>query len=169
MTLVARTDSVEATRDVGAALAELAEPGDLILLAGDLGAGKTAFTQGFGRGLGIEERITSPTFTLAREYDGGRLLLHHIDVYRLEQLEDIFDVGLPELLDDGGAILVEWGDVVAPAMPPDFLEVRMAFGDGDDDRLLVFAPTGTRWQARTRLLGDVLSRWLDKNGEEAPC
>jgi len=98
MTLVARTDSVEATRELGAALAELAEPGDLILLAGDLGAGKTAFTQGFGRGLGIEERITSPTFTLAREYDGGRLLLHHIDVYRLEQLEDIFDVGLPELL-----------------------------------------------------------------------
>jgi len=169
MTLVARTDSVEATRELGAALAELAEPGDLILLAGDLGAGKTAFTQGFGRGLGIEERITSPTFTLAREYDGGRLLLHHIDVYRLEQLEDIFDVGLPELLDDGGAILVEWGDVVAPAMPPDFLEVRMAFGDGDDDRLLVFVPTGSRWQARTRLLGDVLSRWLDTNGKEAPC
>jgi tRNA threonylcarbamoyladenosine biosynthesis protein TsaE len=169
MTLAARTDSVDATRELGAALAVLMEPGDLLLLAGELGAGKTAFTQGLGRGLGIEDRITSPTFTLAREYEGGRLLLHHLDVYRLEQLEEILDIGLPELLDDGGVTLVEWGDVVAPGLPQDYLEVRLAFGEGDDDRLLTFEATGSRWQARTRLLGDVIGPWQDKDGEGQPC
>jgi tRNA threonylcarbamoyladenosine biosynthesis protein TsaE len=165
MTLAARTDSVDATRDLGAVLAGLVEAGDLVLLAGELGAGKTAFTQGFGRGLGIEDRITSPTFTLAREYEGGRLLLHHLDVYRLEQLEEILDIGLPELLDDGGVTLVEWGDVVAPGLPQDYLEIRLAFGDGDDDRLVTVRPTGSRWQARQRVLGDVIRPWRDKDGE----
>jgi tRNA threonylcarbamoyladenosine biosynthesis protein TsaE len=169
MTLVARTDSVDATRALGAALAGLVEAGDLLLLAGELGAGKTALSQGFGRGLGIEERITSPTFTLAREYDTGRLLLHHLDVYRLEQLEEILDVGLPELLDDGGVTLVEWGDVVAAGLPPDYLEIRLTFGEGDDERRLTFLATGSRWQARLRLLGDVIGPWLDKDGEGQPC
>jgi tRNA threonylcarbamoyladenosine biosynthesis protein TsaE len=169
MTLLARTDSADATRALGAALAELAEPDDLLLLAGELGAGKTAFAQGFGRGLGIEERITSPTFTLAHEYEGGRLLLHHIDVYRLEQLEEVLDVGLPELLDDGGVTLVEWGDVIVPALPPDYLEIRLSFGEGDDERTLELAPTGSRWTARTRLLADAVGPWLDKDGEGLAC
>jgi len=96
--ITAATSSVTQTRDLAAAIAELARPGDLILLVGDLGAGKTAFVQGFGAALGIDEPITSPTFTLARQYQ-GRLELNHLDVYRLEQIEEVLDLGLQELLD----------------------------------------------------------------------
>jgi tRNA threonylcarbamoyl adenosine modification protein YjeE len=89
VTLVATTKAVDHTQDLGAAIAELARPGDIVLLAGELGAGKTALVQGFGRGLGITERITSPTFMLARQHAGGRLVLHHLDVYRLEQMQEV--------------------------------------------------------------------------------
>ena len=155
----ARTTTADATRALGAALAELARPGDLVLLVGDLGAGKTAFAQGFGRGLGLEGPITSPTFTLARQYEGGRLLLHHIDVYRLEQMEEVFDVGLPELLDEGAVTLIEWGDAIAPALPSDFLEIRIAFGAGDDDRTIELRAVGLSWNARQRAVGQALAPW----------
>jgi tRNA threonylcarbamoyladenosine biosynthesis protein TsaE len=156
--IVAATGRVEDTRDLGAALAELLRPGDVLLLAGELGAGKTAFAQGLGRGLGVEDTITSPTFTLARQYE-GRLLLHHLDVYRLEQMEEVFDVGLPELLDEGAVTLIEWGDVIVPALPADFLEVRISFGAEDDDRVLALTPTGPAWSARQRALAAVLAPW----------
>jgi tRNA threonylcarbamoyladenosine biosynthesis protein TsaE len=162
---VARTSSVEATRDLGAALAELARAGDLLLLAGDLGAGKTAFAQGFGRGLGVTERITSPTFTLAREYQGARLRLHHLDVYRFEAMSEVFDVGLPELLDDEGVVVVEWGDAIAPAVPADYLEVRITLGEGDDDRTLGLRPVGPSWSTRSRALATVCEPWTDAGGE----
>ena len=156
----AATSTVDATRDLGAALAELARPGDLVLLVGDLGAGKTALAQGFGRGLGIEGRITSPTFTLARQYEGGRLLLHHLDVYRLEQMEEVFDVGLPELLDEGAVTLIEWGDAIAPALPSDYLEVRLAYGAGDDERVIELKVVGVSWSARERAVGQALAPWV---------
>jgi tRNA threonylcarbamoyladenosine biosynthesis protein TsaE len=159
VSLIATTDGVDATRALAAALAELARPGDLLLLVGELGAGKTAFAQGFGRGLGIYEAITSPTFMLARQHEGGRLVLHHIDVYRLEQMQEVFDVGLPELLDEGGVTVIEWGDAIAPVLPADFLEVRLAFGDDDDTRTVELNPIGPAWGARTRALGQALSPW----------
>ena len=155
----ARTTAVDQTRDLGAALAELARPGDLVLLVGDLGAGKTALAQGFGRGLGIGGPITSPTFTLARQYEGGRLLLHHLDVYRLEQMEEVFDVGLPELLDEGAVTLIEWGDAIAPALPSDYLEVRLAYGSGDDERVIELKAIGAGWNARQRAVGQALAPW----------
>jgi tRNA threonylcarbamoyladenosine biosynthesis protein TsaE len=156
----ATTSTVDGTRDLGAALAELARPGDLVLLAGELGAGKTALAQGFGRGLGITGPITSPTFTLARQYEGGRLLLHHLDVYRLEQMEEVFDVGLPELLDEGAVTLIEWGDAIVPALPSDFLEVRLAYGSGDDERTIELNAVGLSWSARTRAVGQALAPWI---------
>lgn len=159
--LAARTTSVDQTRQLAAALAELARAGDLLLLAGDLGAGKTAFAQGFGRGLGVEEPITSPTFTLAREYQGRRLRLHHLDVYRLEAMDEILDVGLPELLDDEAVVLVEWGDAIAPAVPADYLEVRITLGDGDDDRTLELRAVGPSWSARARAVATVLAPWAE--------
>ena len=126
VTLVARTAAVGETQALAAELASLAEPGDLIVLAGDLGAGKTAFVQGFGRGLGVTEPITSPTFTLAQQYE-GRLLVHHLDVYRLDQLGEVAELGLGELLDDGGVVLIEWGDAILPVLPNDHLEVRLLY------------------------------------------
>ena len=158
MSLVVTTTSVDQTRDLAAALSSLARPGDVIVLAGDLGAGKTAFVQGFGRGLGVPDRITSPTFTLVHVYE-GRLPVHHLDVYRLGQLSEALDLGLPEMLDDGGVVLIEWGDAILPVLPHDYLEVRITFGPGDDDRYLALRPVGPAWAPRADAVAGVLSSW----------
>ena len=160
-----RTTSVEATRELAAALAELLRGGDLIVLAGDLGAGKTAFTQGLGRALGIHELITSPTFTLARQYE-GRLRLHHLDVYRFDATAEVLDVGLAELLDDADAVtVIEWGDAILPELPPNLLEVRLTLGEGDDDRDLALRMVGDGWAARRRALTTALKPWAVEDGD----
>jgi tRNA threonylcarbamoyladenosine biosynthesis protein TsaE len=152
-----RTTSVDATRQLATAMATLAQPGDLLLLVGDLGAGKTAFTQGFAGGLGIDEPITSPTFTLARSYK-GRMVLNHLDVYRLENVQEAEDLGLGELL-EGGVTLIEWGDTIAPVLPPDYLELRFTFGEDDDDRNLATRIVGPTWSARQRTITELLGPW----------
>jgi tRNA threonylcarbamoyladenosine biosynthesis protein TsaE len=156
----ARTSGVEQTRALGAAVASLTRAGDLILLAGDMGAGKTAFTQGFARGLGVTDRVVSPTFTLARQYDGTTLRLNHLDVYRLDHLQEAIDLGLSELIDDdSGVTVIEWGDVVIPTLPADFLEIRFAYGFDDDERLLSMHSVGTGWSARRHALDELLGPW----------
>lgn len=163
-----RTTSPESTRDLAAALAELVRGGDLIVLAGDLGAGKTAFTQGLGGALGVEGPITSPTFTLARQYEGGRLRLHHLDVYRFDATAEVLDVGLAELLDDEEAVtVIEWGDAIMPALPHNLLEIRLTLGDGDDDRDIRLRPVGGTWAARQRALATALRPWTVDGGTEA--
>ena len=161
--ITASTDSAAATQAMAAAIAELATEGDLFVLVGDLGAGKTAFSQGFGAALGVEEPITSPTFTLAREYH-GRLLMHHLDVYRIEQLEEVRDLALPELLDGATVTLIEWGDNIAPALPNDYLEIRFEFGEADDDRTVTLRCVGPRWAARSAALCQLLDAWVTE-----PC
>lgn len=156
--LVVVTKAVDDTKAVGAALAALAQPGDIVLLSGDLGTGKTAFTQGFAAGLGVTEQVVSPTFTLARDYD-GRLRLHHLDVYRLDHLQEAIDLGLAELTDDGGVTVIEWGEVVIPTIAPDYLEVRLSYGAGDDDRVVELVTVGVRWQARARSMEAALRPW----------
>lgn len=158
MTVVATTTSVDQTRELGAAVSSLARPGDILVLAGDLGAGKTAFVQGFGRGLGVSDRITSPTFTLVHVYE-GRLPVYHLDVYRLEQLSEALDLGLAEMLDDGGVVLIEWGDAILPVLPHDYLEVRITFGPEDDDRYLAFRAVGPAWAPRVDAVAGVVSPW----------
>lgn len=160
MILRARTTGADATRALAAAIAEQATGGDLILLAGELGAGKTAFVQGFGAALGVDQPITSPTFTLAHHYE-GRLVLHHLDVYRLERISEIDDIGVSELLDGNGVVLIEWGDAVAPALPNDYLEITLRYGEGDDDRHLELRCVGGRWSARRRTLGEQLQPWAE--------
>jgi tRNA threonylcarbamoyladenosine biosynthesis protein TsaE len=157
VTVVAHTASVEQTRDLGEAVASLARPGDVIVLAGDLGAGKTAFAQGFGRGLGVTDRITSPTFTLVHVYEGDRLIIHHLDVYRLGTLSEAVDLGLAEMLDEGGVVLIEWGEAILPVLPHDYLDVRLTFGAGDDDRRLALQVVGPSWVPRADALAGVLS------------
>lgn len=157
-----RTKSVDDTRALAGEVAGLARPGDVVVLAGDLGAGKTAFVQGFGRALGVQEPITSPTFTLVRSYE-ARLPLHHVDVYRLDRLQEFLDLGVPELLDQGGVTLVEWGDAVAPALPADFLECRLGFGEAEDERRIGLRPAGPSWSARQRQLAEVLVAWTERS------
>jgi tRNA threonylcarbamoyladenosine biosynthesis protein TsaE len=155
----ARTVGVDQTRALGAALAALAHSGDVILLSGDLGAGKTAFTQGFARGLGVSDQVVSPTFTLARHYEGATLKLNHLDVYRLDHLQEAIDLGMAELIDDDGVTVIEWGDVVIPTLPADFLEIRLAYGFEDDERLLSMRCVGSRWSARRHAVEEVMVPW----------
>ncbi|HVL06887.1 MAG TPA: tRNA (adenosine(37)-N6)-threonylcarbamoyltransferase complex ATPase subunit type 1 TsaE [Acidimicrobiales bacterium] len=154
----AATTSVEDTRALAAEVAGLAAPGDLIVLAGDLGTGKTAFAQGFAKGLGVEEAVTSPAFILVRSYE-GRLPLVHLDVYRLETMQELVDLGIAELLDDGAVTLIEWGDAVAPGLPADFLEVRLEAKEGADDRLLSIRTVGPGWPPRARALKEAVAKW----------
>lgn len=163
-----RTRSPEDTKNLAASLAEQAQSGDLLLLVGDLGAGKTTFTQGFAAALGVEQPVTSPTFTLAREYH-GRLLLHHLDVFRLDQISEVLDLGLPELLDSDGVILIEWGDAIRQALPNDYLEVALTFIEDQpsppDERIVVLTPVGPGWQARADDLAAAANQWR----EDPPC
>ncbi len=142
------TSSPEATQSVAASLAGLARAGDLLVLCGDLGAGKTAFTQGFAAALGVTAPVTSPTFTLANRYTGTELTVHHLDVYRLAHIDEVRDLGLHELVDDRAVTLIEWGDAIAGALPGGYLEVRLVLGDGPDDRLLEMRVVGRDWVDR---------------------
>ncbi|HQV58924.1 MAG TPA: tRNA (adenosine(37)-N6)-threonylcarbamoyltransferase complex ATPase subunit type 1 TsaE [Ilumatobacteraceae bacterium] len=157
--LQVRSRSLADTQSLAAAIATLAKRGDLIMLAGEMGAGKTAFAQGFGRGLGIVEPITSPTFALVHSYAPGRVALHHADVYRLERHHELADLGLDELLDDG-VVLVEWGDVIGNALGDHLLISLMT--DADDDptsRLVTITASGRQWTTRwDRLIEAVASR-----------
>lgn len=131
--MLLRVDDLTGTHAVAGAIAAVARPGDMIVLAGDMGTGKTAFAQGFGHALGITEPITSPTFTLVHSYPlSHRLTLHHADIYRLERTSDIDDLALHELAAFNGIVLVEWGDVAGSALG-DHLEVRLTHVDDLDD------------------------------------
>ncbi|MDD5805802.1 MAG: tRNA (adenosine(37)-N6)-threonylcarbamoyltransferase complex ATPase subunit type 1 TsaE [Eggerthellales bacterium] len=115
------SESVEDTQDLAAAFAQASCPGDVILLVGDLGAGKTHFTQGFARGLGVTETPTSPTFNLVCEYHSGRLPLYHFDLYRLDDPEELEDIDYFGILEADGVSCVEWGDKFEDAAPDDYL------------------------------------------------
>lgn len=166
--LCAYTHSVDETRALAAALAPVMRPGDLVLLAGDLGAGKTAFVQGLGQGLGATDPITSPTFTLAQQYDSDPTL-HHVDVYRLGNLNEVLDLGLTELLDDGGVVAVEWGDVIIPAVANDYLKVRLSLGESVDERIVTFRPVGHSWSDRSFDLAHTTAPWRSLEEGADPC
>lgn len=166
----ATTDSPSATRALAARLARLVRPGDVVVLAGDLGAGKTTFAQGFAAGLGVVEPVTSPTFALVRHYRCGaggpvRTLLH-ADVYRLDHLAEVADLGLAQLVEDDAVALVEWGDVALPVLGDDVLTVRLAAGPGDDDRQVAVTAAGDRWASRVGDLPAALADAGERTGGE---
>jgi len=126
--------SPEATRAFAAALAAVAEPGDVLCLWGELGAGKTVFAKGFGAGLGVTDTISSPSFVLMGEY-AGRLPLFHIDLYRLSSAQEVIDGGLLDDRQSTGVVLIEWPDRLGDALPDDRLDVRID-GGADEPRIL---------------------------------
>ena len=130
------SNSMEETERLGAALAAKLPAGSVVAFAGDLGAGKTALVRGMARGLGIPDRVTSPTFTIVNEYEGGRLPLFHFDLYRLGSSEELFDIGWEDYLARGGVCAVEWSENVEEAIEPDAVRVSIVRGDGDDDRVI---------------------------------
>jgi tRNA threonylcarbamoyladenosine biosynthesis protein TsaE len=132
----------DSTRALGASLAPIAEPGDVICLWGELGAGKTQLAKGFGAGLGITTTVTSPTFILMSEY-AGRLPLFHVDLYRLEGAEDAIGGGLLDDRQSTGVTLIEWPDRLGAALPAERLDVRID-GTGDEPRTIVLAAHGAQ-------------------------
>jgi tRNA threonylcarbamoyladenosine biosynthesis protein TsaE len=136
----------EDTRALGTRLAGLLRAGDLVVLVGPLGAGKTALTQGIGHGLGVREPVTSPTFVIARVHTGGRLPLVHVDAYRLGSVADVDDLDLDASTDESVTV-VEWGQGLVEQLADEHLEVRLERED-DDVRTAVLVPHGPSWEQR---------------------
>jgi len=120
-----RTKSAEETQKFGALLAERLEAGDVLLLRGPLGAGKSELTRGLARGLGVTETVTSPSFTILNVYETGRIPLYHFDWYRLDSAEELFELGMQEYLGGEGIAVVEWPEKGEEALPETFLEIRI--------------------------------------------
>ena len=139
--------SLADTHAIAAALAAVVRSGDVLVLAGEMGSGKTAFAQGFGAALGVDEPITSPTFNLVHNHRAGKLTLLHADIYRLGTQHEVADLALTEMVEADGVLLVEWGDVVSSTFG-DHLLVRLEPGDGDDERRISISAVGRSWAAR---------------------
>lgn len=133
-----RTHSPESTEELGRRLGARLRPGDVVALVGPLGAGKTVMARGIARGAGATGYIASPSFVVIREY-AGPLRVYHADLYRLDRLEDIADLGLDELSEAGGVLVVEWADRADGLLPMDHVRVEMTFGAGETDRVLIFS------------------------------
>jgi tRNA threonylcarbamoyladenosine biosynthesis protein TsaE len=174
--ILARTSSPADTRALATALSEVLEPGDLLLLVGGLGSGKTTFTQGLATGLSVADPVTSPTFTLVRAYPcrarAIRTLLH-ADLYRLDRLQDVVDLGIGEMVEDDSVAVVEWGDVASSLFGPEVLTVELAVdaqagpmadplgatSEGADEERTVTVIPGGSWLARRPVLADQLRPW----------
>ena len=130
------TNTPEETEALGARLARALEPGAVVAFTGDLGAGKTAFVRGLARGLGVQDRVTSPTFTIVNEYEGGRLPLFHFDLYRLGCADELFDIGWEDYLARGGVCAVEWSERMEELLEPGTIRVDLRRGEDEDRRVI---------------------------------
>ena len=150
---------VAQTALIAGAIASVARPRDIIVLSGPMGAGKTAFTRGFAEAVGVggDEHVSSPTFTLVHEYVTGRFPLHHADLYRLGTLGEVSDLGLRERADLGAVVLVEWGDVAGDLLG-EHLSVELSPDDDDDDvRHITVSVVGHGWDTRWDRLKNALA------------
>ena len=156
--------STDDTRGIAQAIAKLVRASDMIVLIGEMGSGKTTFSQHFAHALGVTEPVTSPTFNLLHNYAGGRLQLHHADLYRLERTGELDDLGLTDLQEAGGVMLVEWGDVVGDALGTGLI-VKLAVPDiavSEDSvtvRQIEIDWRGMQWETRWDKLRGSLSNW----------
>jgi tRNA threonylcarbamoyladenosine biosynthesis protein TsaE len=156
--LVSRSE--EETRILGASLSPVLLPGDVVSLSGDLGAGKTTLVQGIAAGLGVEGPVTSPSFVIVHHLEGTYPIIH-MDVYRLNLIQEVLDLGFEELLEPQAIMLVEWGEAVLPLLPRRYLDIELRHApEGDDDlRLIVLRPVGFEWARKlehVRVTADAL-------------
>lgn len=151
------TQAPEETRDLGAGIATLLRAGDVVALTGELGAGKTCFVQGAAAALGVRGRVTSPTFLLRRDYEGDFPVLH-LDVYRLDNLQDVLELGWEEALDGTRVTFIEWGDAMSPLLPSSHLEIEFRV-EPDERRRIALRPRGEGWLRRAAELAVALKPW----------
>jgi tRNA threonylcarbamoyladenosine biosynthesis protein TsaE len=157
--LAVRTHSPDETAALGVRIGDLLRPGEVLLLVGDLGTGKTTFVQGLATGLGIERRPRSPTFTMVHTYQGGRYPLVHVDLYRTDTSTEVEGLGLEELLEPPAVAAVEWGEKAAPVIGNDYLELDFSWEEADDDaRTIRFIPVGA-WQGRMGEISEAVRSW----------
>ncbi len=168
-----RTRSVTQTRAVAHALASVLRAGDVVVLSGDLGAGKTAFVQGACAALGVVDPVTSPTFTIMHEYHAPVPVLH-VDLYRIDTVNELHDLGFDEIVDGDHITFIEWGDRFAAALPPDHVVIELELppaGDGGaadaevddrsaDDRIVRVHAHGSGWHTRSRSIATSLAHYL---------
>jgi tRNA threonylcarbamoyladenosine biosynthesis protein TsaE len=152
-------------------IARALRPGDVVALTGELGAGKTCFVQGAAAALGVTERVTSPSFMLRREYEGDLPILH-LDIYRLETLQEVIDLGYEEVFDQSRITFIEWGDAMSPLLPRDHLELEFRLPPAelpapleDEERRIVLRPRGQDWLRRAPSLAATLQAWAAANDE----
>ena len=125
------------TREFGISLAQTLQPNTVIALTGDLGAGKTTLSKAIAEGLGVTETITSPTFTIVCEYETGRLPVYHFDVYRVNDSEELFEIGFEEYMHKGGVCLIEWANLLEDGMlAPNTIKINIEYGENEDERIL---------------------------------
>jgi len=154
------TKGADATQAVAEAVGSQLRVGDLVVLTGELGAGKTTFAKGLARALGVTQPVTSPTFTIVQEYE-GRVPVAHVDVYRLDRIQEVHDLGFEELL-EGRVTIVEWGEAIALVLPRDRVDVRIALDDDvDDRRILEVVARGPSWVDRQPALAAALAPFGD--------
>jgi tRNA threonylcarbamoyladenosine biosynthesis protein TsaE len=157
------TRNPEDTKQLAATLAPLLRAGDVIMLNGDLGAGKTQFVQGVARALGIADAVTSPTFTILVTYEGGALELNHFDLYRLDDAEQLEDIGYWDAVEGDGASFIEWGDKFPDEAPSDYLEMRFTV-DGHGSRTIKVHAYGERARRLLTLWASNREARLEKAG-----
>ncbi|MGG4489997.1 tRNA (adenosine(37)-N6)-threonylcarbamoyltransferase complex ATPase subunit type 1 TsaE [Metabacillus idriensis] len=150
-----KTNSSEETTKLAIRLGELVNPGDVITLEGDLGAGKTTFTKGLAKGIGIQKNVNSPTFTIMKEYRDGRLPLYHMDVYRMEDSDE--DLGFDEFFEGEGVTVVEWAHLIQDQLPPVRLDIRILRVE-DESREIIFEPIGDHYIGLCKELIDESNR-----------
>lgn len=138
-------NSLDKTKEFGKKLGKLLKKGDIVCLNGDLGAGKTTLTKSIGLGLGVEEYITSPTFSLINEYR-GRLDLYHFDVYRLENVDELDDLGFDEYFFGGGVCIIEWAEKIEKMLPKEIIVLDIESGEDIDKRRISIGGTGQRYK-----------------------
>lgn len=145
--MIKTVNSVEETFEIGRKIGELANPGDIICLKGDLGTGKTHLTKGIAKGLSVEEHITSPTFNIVNEYDDGRLKLYHFDVYRVYDPDEIAAIGFDEYIFGDGVCVIEWANYIEELIPDSslFIEITKDFSEGENYRKISFDYTDSKF------------------------
>jgi tRNA threonylcarbamoyladenosine biosynthesis protein TsaE len=167
--VVLRTAGPDDTRRVAGAIASILRPGDVVSLTGELGAGKTCFVQGAAAALGVTDPVTSPSFLLRRDYRGPVPIIH-LDVYRLETLQEVVELGFDEVSDRSAVAFVEWGDAMSQLLPPDHLEVELRLAPlgslapqetiaAEEERRITVRGRGDRWAGRLATASGVLDPW----------